>query len=59
MKKKKPKKRNQKKGVSNSNLFKLVLSFFRENPNKKFNCRQLNKALNIKDPGLKIQLIEF
>ena len=58
MKKKKPKKRNRKKGVSNSNLFKLLLSVFRENPNKKFNYRQLNKALNIKDAGLKIQLIE-
>ena len=58
MKKKKQKKRNKKKGISNSNLFKLVLSVFRENPSKKFNYKQLSKLLKFKDAGLKIQLIE-
>ena len=56
--KKKTKKRKRKKGVSNSNLFKLLLSVFRENPNKKFNYRQLSKVLKFKDAGLKIQLID-
>jgi ribonuclease R len=58
MKKKKKSKKNNSKGISNSKLFELILSVFRESPVKKFNYKQLSKILKIKELGVKIQMIE-
>lgn len=58
MKKNKNKKRDSKKEFSNSNLFDLSTSFFRQNPNKKLNYKQLSKALKIKSTRNRRQLVE-
>jgi ribonuclease R len=58
MKKKKKSEKDGVNGASNSKLFKLILSVFRENPAKKFNYKQLSKILKIKEMGIKIQMIE-
>ena len=58
MKKKKKSKRRKKDGLSNSQLTSLLARVFRNNPSKKFNYRQLSKALKIKDLGVKIQVGE-
>ena len=58
MKKNKNKKKEPKKEFSNSNLFNLSLSFFRENPNKNLNYKQLSKALKIKSSRHRGQLVE-
>ena len=58
MKKNKNKKKEIKKEFSNSNLFNLSLSFFRENPNKNLNYKQLSKALKIKSSRHRGQLVE-
>ena len=58
MKKTKKSKKNKKPHFSNSKLFELLVSIFRKNPNKRFNYKQLSKILQIKDKGIKIQMIE-
>ena len=58
MKKKKKSRKARKSNLSNSKLFELLLSVFRENRNKKFNYKQVSKILNIKDIGARIQVIE-
>ena len=58
MKKKKKSRKNRKGGFSNAKLFDLLLTVFRENPNKKLNYKQLSKILRIKEMGVKIQLID-
>ena len=58
MKRKKPSRKERKKGFSNSKLFNLLLVVFRENPNKTFNYKQLSKILKIKEMGVKIQIID-
>ena len=58
MNKKKRSRKERKLGFSNSKLFELVISVFRENPNKKLNYKQLSKILKIKEMGVKIQMID-
>ncbi len=58
MKKNKNKKKEPKKEFSSSTLFNLSLSFFRQNPNKKLNYKQLSKALKIKTSRDRGQLVE-
>ncbi|MAW21435.1 MAG: ribonuclease R [Flavobacteriales bacterium] len=58
MKKKKKSRKKRKEGFSNTKLFDLLLSFFRENPKKRLNYKQVSKALRIKEMGVKIQLID-
>ncbi len=58
MSKKKKSKKKLAKGVSNSKLSSLILSVFRENPNKKFNYKQLGKILKIKETRVKTQIVE-
>ena len=58
MNKKKNSKRGKGKVFSNSKLFDLLLSFFKKNPNRSFNYKQLCSAINIKDFGVKIQVVE-
>ena len=58
MKKKKKTRKERQEGFSNSKLSKLILSVFREHPNRKFNYKQLSKILRIKEMGIKIQMIE-
>ena len=58
MGKKKKSRKERNNGFSNSKLFNLILSVFRENPNNRFNYKQLSKILKIKEMGIKIQLIE-
>ena len=58
MKKKKQSKNSRNQAGSNSKLFELVLSVFRESPAKKLNYKQLCKILKIKEMGVKIQMIE-
>ena len=58
MKKKKKSRKARKSNLSNLKLFELLLSIFRENRNKKFNYKQVSKILNIKDIGVRIQVIE-
>ncbi|MGY8988502.1 MAG: hypothetical protein ACKVG7_08085, partial [Flavobacteriales bacterium] len=59
MMKKKKRKKDRKQGFSNSKLHELVVSVFRENPNKQLNYKQLSKSLNIKEMGVKIQIIDI
>ena len=57
----KKKKRTKKKGkgeFSNSKLFDLILSVFRENPNRKLNYKQVSKTLKVTEMGVKIQIID-
>ena len=58
MNKKKKRKKIKKNGITNTGLFDLIISVFRNNPNKKLNYKQLSKILKIKDLGVKIQLVE-
>ena len=53
------KSRNGKGDFSNTKLFDLLLAVFRENPNKQLNYKQLSKILNIKEMGVKIQMIDI
>ena len=59
MKKNKKSKQEKKKGFSKSKIYKMLLSIFRENSNKKFNYKQISKILKIKEMGIKIQLIDI
>jgi len=58
MKKKKKNKKSRKGDFSNSKLFDLIVLVFRENPNKKFNYKQVSKILKVKEMGVKIQIID-
>ena len=58
MKKKKRRKKNINEGFSNSKIHNLIISAFRENPNKQLNYKKLSKILNIKEMGIKIQLVD-
>ena len=58
MKKKKKTKKSRKGDFSNSKLFDLIVLVFRENPNKKFNYKQVSKLLKVKEMGVKIQIID-
>ena len=58
MKKKKKSKKTRKAGFSNSKLFDMVLTIFRENHNKKMNYKQISKHLEVKEMGVKIQMID-
>ena len=58
MNKKKKSRKKRKEGFSNTKLFDLLLSVFRENPKKRLNYKQISKALRIKERGVKIQLID-
>lgn len=56
-KKKKPRK-TRKGEFSGTKLFNLLLAFFKENPNRKLNYKQLSKILGIKEMGVKILLVD-
>ena len=58
MKKNKKKRQSEKRGFSNSKLFDLILSVFRENPNRKLNYKQVSKTLKVTEMGVKIQIID-
>ena len=58
MKKNKKKRQSDKIGFSNSKLFDLILSVFRENPNRKLNYKQVSKTLKVTEMGVKIQIID-
>ena len=58
MKKNKKRRNSEKKGFSNSKLFDLILSVFRENPNRKLNYKQVSKTLKVTEMGVKIQIID-
>ena len=58
MNKTKKSKRNKKNQFSNSKLFELLISIFRKNPDKRFNYKQLSKILQVRDKGIKIQMID-
>ena len=58
MNQKKKSKRNKKAQFSNSKLFESLISIFIEFPNKQFNYKQLSKILQIKNMGIKMQMIE-
>jgi len=58
MKKNKKRRSSEKKGFSNSKLFDLILSVFRENPNRKLNYKQVSKTLKVTEMGVKIQIID-
>ena len=57
MKKQKKTKKSSKLNLTNSKLFDLLLNIFRENK-QKLNYKQISKRLEIKDMGVKIQLID-
>ncbi|MDG1426720.1 MAG: ribonuclease R [Flavobacteriales bacterium] len=57
MKKQKKTKKSRKLNLTNSKLFDLLLNIFRENK-QKLNYKQISKRLEIKDMGVKIQLID-
>ena len=58
MKKKKNIKKTRSGDFSTTKLFDLILFVFRENPSKKLNYKQVSKILNIKEVGVKIQIID-
>ena len=49
--------KNKKKGFYNQKLFNLILIVFRENYNKKLNYKQISKILNIKEVGVRMQVL--
>jgi len=57
MKKQKKTKKSSKLNLTNSKLFDLLLNIFRENK-QKLNYKQISKRLEIKEMGVKIQLID-
>ena len=58
MKKKKKSEKTRKTGFPNSKLFELLLKTFRENHTKKMNYKQISKLLEVKEMGVKIQMID-
>ena len=58
MKKKKKSEKTRKTGFPNSKLFELLLKTFRENHSKKMNYKQISKLLEVKEMGVKIQMID-
>ena len=58
MKKKKKSKNARKSNLTNSKLFDLLLNVFKENCNKKLNYKQISKRLEIKEMGVKVQMID-
>jgi len=58
MKKSKKNKKLRKGDFTNSKLIDLILSVFRENPNKKLNYKQVSKMLKVTEMGVKIQIID-
>jgi len=58
MKKSKKNKKLRKGDFTNSKLIDLILSVFRENPNKKLNYKQVSKILKVTEMGVKIQIID-
>ena len=58
MKKSKKNKKLRKGDFTNSKLIDLILSVFRENPNKKLNYKQVSKTLKVTEMGVKIQIID-
>jgi len=58
MKKKKKSKNARKSNLTNSKLFDLLLNIFKENCNKKLNYKQISKRLEIKEMGVKVQMID-
>ena len=58
MKKKKKSKNTRKSNLTNSKLFDLLLNVFKENCNKKLNYKQISKRLEIKEMGVKVQMID-
>ena len=59
MKKNKTSKKIKKSGLSNSKLYSLIISAFKDRPNKKLNYKQLSKILKIKEMGVKIRIVEI
>ena len=58
MKKKKKSEKTRKTGFPNSKLFELLLKTFRENHSKKMNYKQISKLIEVKEMGVKIQMID-
>ena len=58
MKKKKKSQNARKSNLTNSKLFDLLLNIFKENCNKKLNYKQISKRLEIKEMGVKVQMID-
>ena len=59
MKKKKKHKKPVKGEFSSLQLYNSLLSVFRKNPSQKFNYKQLSKILNIKERGIKMQIVSL